>query len=399
MEVNKPVQTWQLTFEGEWPTAVAFVGSSQRLVAGNRDGQLFFWDLPATPPEVVQEKDAKEPAFPNAAPVRQLVGHGNGISQLRATPDGKTVISASLDHTLRLWDVDAAAAGQAEIVLDAKTRERQAKYKSGAEKDNILNAPGVKLETIEAAHVLPGHRDWVGSLALSRDNKRLVSGDVTALAIAWDLEKRQEISRWEGHSWNWLVATAISPDGATALVSEYRYKRDDFDIPAAALKLWNVADGSEKLDLLKVQFPKLDASQSTYGSAQLWRKFVANGLVAADYSQDGKLVAVGQGGETDTGKVHLFDTESGKLVRTISGHRYGACDVKFSGDGKYLLSSGRDTTLRITQVADGKEIAALGTSRGGQFKDWLSAIAISPDEQYVAAADIAGMVHVWKLKS
>jgi hypothetical protein len=49
------------------------------------------------------------------------------------------------------------------------------------------------------------------------------------------------------------------------------------------------------------------------------------------------------------------------------------------------------------QVEDGKEVAVLGAPRGGQFKDWISAIALSPDESHLAAADIAGHVAVWKL--
>src|SRR5207247_806024 len=52
-------------------------------------------------------------------------------------------------------------------------------------------------------------------------------------------------------------------------------------------------------------------------------------------------------------------------------------------------------TLRICQVEDGKEVAHLGTPRGGQFKDWFSAVAVSPDSQTLAATDIAGLVHVW----
>jgi hypothetical protein len=51
--------------------------------------------------------------------------------------------------------------------------------------------------------------------------------------------------------------------------------------------------------------------------------------------------------------------------------------------------------VRVCRVADGKEVAVLGSPRGGQFKDWLSAIALSPDERLLAAADIAGLVHVW----
>ena len=54
------------------------------------------------------------------------------------------------------------------------------------------------------------------------------------------------------------------------------------------------------------------------------------------------------------------ETATGKLVREVSGHQYGATDVKFYADGKLVLSTGRDTTLRICQVEDGKEVAALG---------------------------------------
>ncbi len=395
MQINKPTHRWQLSFEGDWPTSIAFLGNNRQLAAGNRAGQIYIWQLPESPPEV--DKNAKDPPPPDFAPVRRLDGHTNGISHLRATADGQTLISASLDRTIRLWDTTAPATGSAEVVLDAKARERNARGKSKEGKEKLLAAPGASVETVEAAQILEGHRDWVSSLALSRDESRLISGDVTSLVIAWDLKGRKEIARWSGHPWNWVVAAALSPDGESALVSEFRYKRDDFDIPAAALKLWNVADGTQKLDLLKIHLPKLDAKANSYGSAQAWRKFVKRGLIAADFSPDGKLVAVGQGGETDTGKVHLFDTDSGKLVRTISGHRYGACDVKFSADGKYVLSSGRDTSVRICQVEDGKEIAALGKSRGGQFKDWLHGIAVSPDQKTVAAADIAGLVHVWQL--
>jgi WD40 repeat protein len=131
----------------------------------------------------------------------------------------------------------------------------------------------------------------------------------------------------------------------------------------------------------------------------MWRKFVANGLITTAFSPDGRLIAVGQGGETDTGKVHLLDAANGKLVRTVSGHLNGVTDVLFSADGKYLLSTGRDTCVRICQVADGKEVAVLGTPRGGQSKDWLSAAVLSPDQRWLAAADIAGLVQVWEFGS
>jgi WD40 repeat protein len=60
--------------------------------------------------------------------------------------------------------------------------------------------------------------------------------------------------------------------------------------------------------------------------------------------------------------------------------------------------TGRDTTVRICRVEDGAEVAALGSPRGGQSKDWLTAVDISPDQSRIAATDIAGLVHIWEMR-
>ncbi|HND51697.1 MAG TPA: hypothetical protein PLV92_04850, partial [Pirellulaceae bacterium] len=391
LTIDKPALQWQLTMEGSWPMAVAFVGSGRRLVAGNQDGEIYLWELPETPPPLEGEKKPRDREAPGWAPVKKLVGHTNGITRLLALPDGRHVVSASLDHSIRVWDVERAASGEAEVVLDRETRESEFKR---TRKDEVLKAPGVKVGVIECEHVLSEHRDWVHSLCVSADGKRMISGDASAQIVTWDLEQRKVLASWKGRPWNWIVAAALTPAGDTAVVSEYRYKRDDFDIPAAALKSWDAATGAQKLDILQVQFPKLKPDETSYEAAQMWRKFVANGLITADISPDGKLVAVGQGGETDTGKVHLLEIETGKLVRSVSNHQYGVTDARFSTCGKFLLSSGRDTTVRITKVEDGQEATVLGKPRGGQFKDWISALALSPDQKHVAGADIAGLVQV-----
>lgn len=397
---GKSTLLWQLVFEGAWPLAVAFAGN-RRLVAGNEKGELYVWQLPDEPdPAAVEALKDKKPqgerprTAPSLPPARKLEGHANGITRLVGLPDGRHVVSASLDHTVRLWDLDAPAAGKTEVVLDGDTRKHESK-RTG--KKEVLEQPGIPVETATAAHVFGGHKDWVQSLGRSGDGKRIISGDTAAEIIVWDVAGRKELARWKGRPWNWIIAAALGPDGSTAFVSEHRYKRDDFDVPAAALRLWNVDEKKETLDLLRVQFPKYNPDDASYNGSQMWRKFVAAGLVAVAISPDGKLLAAAQGGETDKGQVHLMETETGKLVRDVSGHQYGVTDVLFSADGKHLISVGRDTSVRVCQVEDGKEVLVLGAPRGGQFKDWFSAVALSPDEQWIAAADIAGLVQVWRV--
>lgn len=393
---TKPQLRWQLTFEGAWPMTAAFIDGGKRLAAGNQAGRILIWDL-ATADAAGENKPADKPAgdkAPSLAPTRMLVGHTNGVSRLLATPDGQTLFSASLDHTIRAWDLTAAATGEEEIVVDQESRDQAAK-RSG--KKEAAPAPGIKVATQQAAAVLEGHRQWVSMLAMSRDGNRLISGDFGAQVIVWDVKARKETARWTGQPWNWIVGGALSSDGSLALVSEYRHKRDDFDVPAAAVRVWNVAEQKVALDVLKVQFPKYDLSGTSYGSSQTWRKWVGAGLVAADISPDGKLLALGQGGETDSGVIHVLDAATGKQLRDVSSHLNGVTDARFSDDGEYLFTTGRDTTLRICRVSDGKEVQQLHKPRGGQFKDWLSSVAISPDQKWIAATDIAGLVHVWAL--
>ena len=395
----KPKLRYQLTFEasGAWPTSVVFLGSGRRLAAGNQLGQIFLWELPEKPPEFKADPKGsdRERLAANIWPMRRLDGHSNEISRLVATPDGKHLVSASYDRTVRLWPTDAKPAGKADVILDEEVRKREARRLG---KKESSKEPSATVETQTTCTILEGHKDWIYALGISRDGKRLISGDSAANVIVWDVDGAKPVAKWIGQPWNWIVSAALSSDGKTALVSEYRYKRDDFDVPTPALKLWDVATAKETLDIMKVQFPKLDPQDRSYGGSQLWRKFVGNGLIASAISPDGKLLAVIQGGETDTGKVHLLDATTGKLIRDISGHMSGATDLLFTSDGKHIVSAGRDTTVRICQVADGKEVAVLGSSRGGQFKDWFSAVAISPDERFIAAADIAGLVQVWEFE-
>jgi WD40 repeat protein len=388
---------WKLPFEGAWPVSVAFVGSPRRIVAGNQDGMVVEWNLPETPvPAKVKDENGKEvDGFETPPPARQLVGHSNMVTRIVPAADGNTLFSASYDRTVCIWDLSAAPSGEAELVLDRETRARAAKRVEEKKRPEILDAPGVKLPTIAPSATLADHKDWVGALRASAGGERCISGDDSGLAIVWDTKSRQKISSWQCPGVAWIVAAALSPDGQTAAVSQYRRKGGDFNNYPAGLRIFNVADGSVKLDILATLYPK--EKNPPYQYQYEYHEFVAEGLVAMAYSPDGKLLAVGQGGEGGGGKIHFLEAETGKVVRSVTGHKYGVTDLVFTSDGKYLFSGGRDTRFRITRVEDGGEVAQIGQERGGQFFDWLATIALSPDETRLAAADIAGFVQVWDL--
>jgi WD40 repeat protein len=357
---EKATLAWKLPWDADWVTAVSFVGPS-RVAAGNNPGQILVWDLP---------DDQKAPA---PAPARLLVGHTNVVNRLVATPDGRWLISASNDHTIRYWDLRADAKGTETVELNARARREATDRKR-----KVPAAVEAKVRTQSADRVLEGHRDWVLGLSLSRDGNVLASGDDRGEIVLWDRPAGKEIRRWKTKGWVW--ALALSPDAKTVAASERVHLVFDQG-RHTGLKIWDAAKEEVRHDLAKA----LGKEQMT---------------AAAAFSPDGKLVAVGRGGEVDglNGKVTLFDPATGKKHRELTpGHLNGLTDLAFSPDGKFLYSSGRDTVVRAWNVADGKLVKELGQPRGGQFKDWICAVAVSPDGKRHACAYMAGKVHVWSL--
>lgn len=399
---NEAKLTRHLTFEGNWPTGVAFLDNN-RLAAGNQDGLIYIWDLSRDPVELTDEQKKQSEVKdrqPNIHPVRRLDGHTNGILRLFTAEGGKLLVSSSMDKTIRVWDMAAEKTGEAEAVLDHDQRRRKIKRDKSNEAE-ILAQPGITVETQTAKDVLEGHGDWVYGCALSADGKRLVTGDYGGQVIVWDFPDRKEIRRWKGHRMDGVVSTAVNPDGTKCFVAEHLFSRGDFDRPPAQAKIFALDSGELIHDLIAIKFPDVKEKDrvNSYGYAEKWGKWVGRGFVCATFSPDGKLLAVGQGGEIGDAHVHLIDVETGKEVRSVTKHQYGICDAFFTVDGKHLITTGRDTTAKIINVEDGKEIATLGKPRGGQFQDWFYSAAISPDQTRIAATDAAGIVQVWEIPS
>jgi WD40 repeat protein len=358
---DKATLAWNLTWDADWVTAVAFVGP-HRVAAGNKQGDILLWELP----------DGS--GGPAPSPVRRLVGHTNTINRLLGTPDGRWLISASNDHTIRNWDMDSPTRGDASIVLNATAREDALKRKSSK-----VPAPiEVKVAVQDATRVLDAHREWVLGLALSADGKTLVSGDDKGEVIVWDRESATPRQRWNVKGWVW--ALALAPDAASLCVSE---------------RLPLVFDSGRHLGL-KVWDPT--TAKALHDLGKLFNKEM---IAAAAFSPDGKTLAVARGGEIDgtNGKVTLIDPAGGKKLRELTpGHLNGATDLVFHPSGKVLYSAGRDTVVRAWHVEDGTLLQQLGQPRGGQFKDWIHAVAVSPDGRRLAAADMMGQVQVWALQ-
>lgn len=80
--------------------------------------------------------------------------------------------------------------------------------------------------------------------------------------------------------------------------------------------------------------------------------------------------------------IRLYDVVSQRMVRKFEGHTDRITDTCFSEDGKWLLSSSMDGTLRIWDVILARQIDAM------QMDVSATALSLSP------AMDLLATTHV-----
>ncbi|RCJ36437.1 hypothetical protein A6769_17225, partial [Nostoc punctiforme NIES-2108] len=285
----------------------------------------------------------------------RLEGHRESIFSVVFSPDGKTLASASLDKTIKLWNREtgkeiSTLTGHSQLV-NSVVFSPDGKTLASASWDKTIKL--WNRETGKEISTLTGHSQLVKSVVFSPDGKTLASASWDKTIKLWNRETGKEISTLTGHS-QLVNSVVFSPDGKT-LASASADK---------TIKLWNRETGKE-------------ISTLTGHNAEV------NSVI---FSPDGKTLASASADKT----IKLWNRETGKEISTLTGHSQLVNSVVFSPDGKTLASASWDKTIKLWNRETGKEISTL-TGHSGR----VYSIVFSPDGKTLASASWDKTIKLW----
>ena len=115
---------------------------------------------------------------------------------------------------------------------------------------------------------------------------------------------------------------------------------------------------------------------------------LGSSISSVAFSSDGTKIASGSSDST----IRLWDLASGKELSVLRGHESEVVSVAFSPDGKTLASGSYDKTIRLWNLASGKEITVM---RGHESR--VTSVAFSPDGTKLASAGDDWTIRLWDL--
>jgi WD40 repeat protein len=315
--------------------------------------------------------------------------HTKTLTSIEVSPDGKNILTASVDSTARLWDL------KGKLLTEFKGHSAMVNDATFSPDGNLVLTAGqdgtCKLWSRNGMLVQDFKGDFYGAYCVdfSPDGKSLVTCCYRTLRL-WTITKAP--AREFFHPKH-VLSVAFSPDGRAILSGCSDYNARLWDTSGKLLCQFK----EQRSIIVAVAFSPDGQSILTGswdGTICLYKKDGAllhkfkdiDGIVSSvAFSPDGKFIL----GGSDDSTARLWAI-NGNIIREFK-QPGPVSATTFSPDGKFILVGGTGFVPRMTDM-EGKLITEFGQSK------YCSSLAISPDGKWVATGGTGDFgAQVWSM--
>jgi WD40 repeat protein len=281
--------------------------------------------------------------------VRATLRHLKEARSVAFSPDGKLLATACWDGLVRVWDVE-----------------------KGSEKLHCK-----------------GHKDRILAVAYSADGNLLLSAGGSDGAKLWDAATGAEKQTWK-HGAMYVSCAGFSPDGLWAITGGYDGTTRLWDVATGELRArfsgtggvndfafssiaqtLAICSNSREIALFPLSFQDPTAKELASINSLLIK--LDNDSYEVRESASKELLDLGFAAEPELRRAakdspsaevrirarRVREDMLSKPIKLLRGHTDGVDAVVLSPDGSVLASGSKDGTVRLWEVATGKELAKL----------------------------------------
>jgi len=239
-----------------------------------------------------------------------------------------------------------------------------------------------------------GHTSLISALAVTLDDRQLVSGSSDGKIKVWNLESGRLLHSLEGHTGS-VCALEFTPNGRQIVSGS----KD------GTIKIWNLETGrllrtlgrqKEDVDNLAVSRDGRQVIVGYYdGVIMVWdlstgrllRSFQGHSdfISALAISPDGRKIISGSGDKL----IKLWEMETGRLLRSYEGHTGTVNVLVFPPDSRRIVSGSADNTYKVWDLESGQLLC----SRQGE----TIGLSLTPDARQIITASSDSAIYVREL--
>ena len=299
--------------------------------------------------------------------LRSQTGHTQGVEYATLSPDGRYVLSRSMQKDSVLWHV--ATGKQLRTYYNPDGFIRMSSFTSDS---RMIVGEGIGdgfvWDVVTGREIYRGgFEGWF--VAFSTDFQHIVYQTEDYVLHRYEVISGRKTQSFDGHT-SKVTMLALSDDGRRG-VSQGGWKAIDggvFSRPEVAVddvgvRVWDVASGEQLQRLVDGDKP----------------------FSAIALSPDGVVVATA----TDSGLIQIWDADTGTKRRQFDGRCGTVGNLAFSFNGRRLLIGGNDGAA-IVAVADGAEVV-----RFVGHDEKLTSTQFSADRSQVITASSDDTIRIW----